>query len=477
MNRFIKYIIIATGCTTLHACDKELSKPPQFVKVDATAITDQKSAQIALNGVYYRFANVDASSNQISWREHHLPGSMYAGYLGYGLGPMLDEANNHLNSGFAQGIWDEAYKVINAANGVIKGVNALSDASFAGNRKKEILGEAKFLRAYGHWRLLCFFAQWFDLNSSYGLLIRDELSAISNISKRRNDVKSSYDFILQDLAEAATDGPATGNNIYATKYAAMALKMRVLMMRGQAADHSEVIGLANTIMGSGNYQLEENLKDLFYSKGLSSKEVIMGLKPQPGQELSSFNTSQQYYPGAGSLWVARQELKDLLANDPRGSWVIDRLTDYIEYSPDTYYFCKYIPYGSPSSALTETSYAFRLSEVYLLQAEAMLRSGGSIDDARELIKTVMSKAGVTDFIVIDNAATRDALLVQNYLETARNLVGEDGADYLSLLRLPAATIKQLKPSLVNINQYILPIPSEEFLQNPAIGDQNPGYAK
>lgn len=477
MNRFIQYIIIAAGCTALHACDKELSKPPQFVKVDATAITDQKSAQIALNGVYYRFANVDASNNQISWREHHLPGSMYSGYLGYGLGPMRDEENNHLNSGFAQAIWDEAYKVINAANGVIRGVNALSDASFAGERKKEILGEARFLRAYGHWRLLSFFTQWFDINSSYGLLIRDELSAISNISKKRNDVKSSFEFILQDLEVAAANAPAANSNIYATKYAAMALKMRVLMMRGQQGDHTEVISLANTIIGSGNYQLENSLKDLFYSKGLSSKEVILGVKPQPGQELSQFNTSVQYYPGVSSIWVARQELKDLLENDPRGSWMVGRLTDFIEYSPDTYYFCKYIPYGANSTIASETSYALRLSEVYLLQAEAILRSGGNANDARDLIKTVMSKAGVTDFTAIDNATTTDALLIQNYLETSRNLVGEDGADYLALLRFPAATIKQLKPSLLTIDQYILPIPSEEFLQNPAIGDQNPGYAK
>jgi hypothetical protein len=89
----------------------------------------------------------------------------------------------------------------------------------------------------------------------------------------------------------------------------------------------------------------------------------------------------------------------------------------------------------------------------------------------------MAKAGVTDFSAVDNAATPDALLLQNYYETVRNLTGEDGIEWLALLRLPFATVKQLKPTITSQIQYIFPIPSGEFLQNPLIGEQNPGYTK
>jgi starch-binding outer membrane protein, SusD/RagB family len=113
----------------------------------------------------------------------------------------------------------------------------------------------------------------------------------------------------------------------------------------------------------------------------------------------------------------------------------------------------------------------------LLTAEATVRSGGSMATAKALIKTVMSKAGVTDFTAVDNAATSDDLLLQNYYEIVRNLSAEDGIEWMALLRLPFATVKQLKPTITDQKQYIFPIPLDEFQQNPTIGDQNPGYSK
>jgi hypothetical protein len=139
------------------------------------------------------------------------------------------------------------------------------------------------------------------------------------------------------------------------------------------------------------------------------------------------------------------------------------------FMPYTNAFSKYI--GSQS----EAKYAFRLTEVYLLKAEAIVRSGGSLTDAKAIVKDIMSHAGVTDFSAIDNASTTNALLIEIYKEFARNLVAEDGADWFALLRLPFETVKQLKPSIQNKFQYILPIPKAEHDKNPAIGEQNPGY--
>jgi len=48
---------------------------------------------------------------------------------------------------------------------------------------------------------------------------------------------------------------------------------------------------------------------------------------------------------------------------------------------------------------------------------------------------------------------------------------------MALLRLPFATVQQLRPTITNKIQYILPIPKAEFLQNPKTGEQNPGYSR
>lgn len=477
MKRLLSNILLFSLVTVQVACDKQLSAPPANARVEGTAITDQKTAQIALNGVYYRFANI-TSNNITDWKSHQVAGGMLTGMLGYGFGSLPDESNDLANgSSFGSLIWTESYLLLNAANGVIQGIQSVADNAFTGNKKNELLSESRFLRAYAHFKLLTHFGEWYKLNSAYGVLLRDQLSTLSNISKARSNVADSYKFILDDLDFAITNGPATNSNYYATKWAAMALKMRVLIGRGQSADYAEVINLGNNIIQQGGYILENNLKDLFYVKGLSSKEVILGVKPQANQEAFYYILSRSYYPAASSMYVAKKTFKDLLQNDPRAAWMVGPATPYQAYSPNTNYFTKYIAYGGATSQLTETSYAIRLTEVYLLQAEAIIRSGGSLATARTLIKTVMGKAGVTDFSAVDNAATVDQLLLQNYYEVARNMTGEDAIEYLTLLRLPFETVKQLKPTIINQIQYIYPVPLTEFQANPVFGDQNPGYSK
>ncbi|WEK35676.1 MAG: RagB/SusD family nutrient uptake outer membrane protein [Candidatus Pseudobacter hemicellulosilyticus] len=462
------YLVLAV--LSLAACNKELGKLPENAKVDGNTIIDQRTAKVALNGAYYRLANVDATNNVTDWQSNEIYPAFYAGYMGYGYGELSEELN--LYSAGSNTYWTYSYNIINAANGVINAVEALSDDAFTGNGKAEILGEARFLRAYGHFKLLSYYAEWFDLNSTYGVLLRDQLVSLGNIQAKRSTVAESYAFINADLDDAVTNAPDSNSNFYATKWAAMALKMRVLLAHGQTADHTEAVSLANKITGSGKYALEANVIDLFRSKGLSSKEVILGIKSQQNQESYYYNTSKQYWPGASSLYVAKTALRDLYNGDPRQSWMIG---DENTNEPGTYYFLKYIAQGSAPTALTETAYTLRLSEVILLKAEAIVRSGGNLEDARNLVKEVMGHAGVTDFSAVDNAVTPAALLTQIYLEISRSLVGEDGQEWMALLRLPFEQVKTLRPTIENKIQYILPVPRNELLNNPAFGPQNPGY--
>lgn len=465
-------IIILAVLLVTASCNKELGALPENAKVDGNTIINEQTARIALNGVYYQLANVDASDNVTNWGMQQRFPEMFSGYLGYGYGQLQEEINIYSNAG--DYFWQFAYKIINAANGVITRVEALPDNYFTGNSKNEILGEAKFLRAYANARLLTYYAEWFDLSSSLGILIRDELVDLKNAQKARSNVADSYSFVFEDLDFAIANAPDETENVYASKYAAMALKMRVLMLHGQPGDYAEAITLADNIIDNGGYSLEANPKEIFYIKGLSSTEVILGIKPQQNQEKYYYNTSKQYYPGASALYAATSGLAELVAGDPRESWYIGPATPVF---PGTFYFTKYIDDGTSPTTVSETAYPFRLTEVYLLKAEAIIRSGGDVDDAKTIIKDIMSRAGITDFDVIDNAADSDALLVELYKEIARNFVGEDGQSWAALLRLPEATVKQLRPTITNKLQYILPVPRAEFLNNQSFGEQNTGYQK
>jgi starch-binding outer membrane protein, SusD/RagB family len=474
MKKLYKLLLLIAGISILYSCKKQLSEPPADASTNVTAVTDQQSAQVVLNGAYNRFANVN-SNNVTDWTYHELSGGMLTGMLGYGAGAAPDETNNNVSSSYVPPLWTDAYNLVNAVNGLISGVNKLPNSVFTGNRKNEMLAEADFLRAYADFKLLIFFSEWNDLNSKNGVLLRTELSTINNAQQARSTVAESYDAILNDLHFAIQKGPTTNPNYYMNRWAAMALKMRVLMCRAQSGDYAQVISLADSVIQNGPYTLEPNLKDLFYIKGLSSSEVILGIKPQPNQENSYYILSRAYYPGQSAIFCCTKAFKDLLANDPRRSWMVgDTLQN--NPTPNTNYFTKFIPNGSSPTQISETSYAIRLTEVYLLKAEAILHSGGNLGDAKDLIKTVMSKAGVTDFSAINNANDANSLLLQNYYEVLRNLTGEDGIEWMTLLRFPLATITQLRPTITSNVQLYFPVPHSELDYNKLFGAQNKGYA-
>jgi len=466
----INTLVLGLVVLSFPSCKKELNALPGQAKVEGNVIVDARSAQVALNGVYYRLAgvadNYTTGLPSTQWsRVHEIYSSALAGNLLYYQGPYLGGENDFTSESYEiAGMWRTYYDIVNAANGVIKELSDLDASKINETKKEEILAEARFLRGYAHYSLLSYFGEYYDVNSKYGVMLRKEPVTVSNIAQTRNTVQESYDFILADVDDAIAHIKDGNPNYYASKWAAMALKMRILMNRGGAGDYAEVINLANNIIANSPYQLEANVKDIFKTKGLASKEIILGTKAYPNQpsemEVYYYRNTYQFY--------ATDSLVSYLQNDPRLDWMIT-IDHNNPYMPYTNAFSKYI--GSQ----VETKYAFRLTEVYLLKAEAIVRSGGSLTDAKTIVKDIMSHAGVTDFSAIDNTNTKEALLIEIYKEFSRNLVAEDGADWFALLRLSFDTVKQIKPTIQNKFQYVLPIPKAEHDKNPTIGEQNPGY--
>ncbi len=475
MKRYIGLFILTAAVFTQYSCKKQLDALPNDALVEGNTITNQQSANIALNGVYYRFAN--ASSVQTNWLEEEINGGILTGFLDDGINTDAD-AQNDLGNTAMNDQWGTYYTLVNAANGVIQGVEPLNSSIFSNNRKAQILAEAKFMRAYAHFKLLLWFGQWWNINSNYGVILRNNFITSTNIPQARANVKDTYNFILNDVNTAIDSAADNNGNIYVNKWSAMALKMRVLLSRGQGDDYTQCISIANSIINNGPFKLEANLQDIFYSKGLSSAEVMLGVQPQPSQGAYYYNTSGNYVV-RNTYYVATGALDSLLANDPRQAWIVGDTAAYGK----GFYFIKYVQPALATTQLSEVAYAFRLSEVYLMEAEALARSGGSLATAKGLLETVMSHAGVTDFTAVDAANTSDALLKQIYYEYVKNFIGEDGQCYWALLRFPLTassgltTVTKLRPTITSMDQYILPIPHDEFTSNPLIGNQNPGYSK
>ncbi len=464
---------LAAGSLFSTGCSKQLNVYPTTQEVDGNIITDTKSAATALNGVYYRFADAGVDYNNvpvINWASdfEEMP-SQLCGMLDYAFGGGgLSEHTYNPKSSYMDVKWIYGSGLVNAANGFLKNVAPLQKIAAAD--KARMIAEAKFLRAYGNSELLLYYGQYDDTSSPYGIIIHDEFVQPDNIYIARSSVGASYDAILKDIDEAIPALPGKNSIIaYANSWAAKLLKARVLINRGTAADYTAVISLTKDIIANSPFQLEANVKDIFWNKGLASNEVILGVQPFTNvatPKWQGYIRNAYYGPNAF--------MTDLFSGDPRAGWYMQTVSSAFGPTPAV---TKYYP-GSPTNikatAITENSYAFRLTEAYLLEAEAIVASGGSLADAKDLLKSVMGHAGFTDFSTVDAAATADDLQLLIIKEEMKSFACENGQDWLALRRLPFATIQALLPTIVDKHYLILPVPDAEITSNPKV-KQNPSY--
>jgi hypothetical protein len=441
---------------------------PTQVKVDGNLIVDQKSAEIALNGAYYRYAvcgldnyNVPTTS---CFNDFEIYPAQFGGVLLYyqGAQPLESHALN-ATSYYASGLWFDSYQSLYAANGVISQMEAAPDGWFQSGRKTGIIGEARLLRAFTHYNLLRWFAQYYDYTSSYGALIRNEVAVTGNIAKDRSTVKESYDAVLQDIDYAIEHCPESNAKYYLNKWVAKGLKARVLMMRGQSGDYAQVVSLTTDILSNSPYQLEDKLQDIFYLKGLESQEVMFGIQPKEGQtrkmEAYYYRNVTQFYP--------TEKFLSLFDNDPRREWLF---TNNL--------ITKYLHNDNPvATLLEEVNYQMRLTEFYLLKAEALVLTGGDKNEVRALLKDVMATAGITDLSAVDKATSDNDLLSLIFEETLKNLFCESGRELEIMMRMPKSIVQPFNSFCDAPDVMILPIPAEEFKQNPVLSQQNPGYSK
>ena len=460
-NLSIKFLIVVLSGSLLCACKKELNVYPTTSEVDGQVITDQASAFVVLNGVYSRFANVSKDRNNIptvKWSDVNeaIPSSL-TGTLSNSSQPWNPAGFTPTTFG-ADFQWVYGYGIVNAANGFLK--NIASATTISEPVKSEMIAEGKFLRAFGNTQLLLYYGQFYDVSSKYGIIIRNQFVTPGQINLARSTVGETYDAIIRDLDSAIADLPTLNTQIYyANASAAKLLKARVLINRGAAGDYAEVINLTNDLITNGPFQLEGNTKDVFLTKGFSSKEVVLGILPFPNETFRFLNY-QRYlqYPITDTM-------VSLLSNDPRNQWVYKNV---ISYGRPMHEFTKFYS-GNPTTIvktpLSEYSYAFRLSEAYLLQAEAIALSNGNLSTAKGLLETVLGHAGVTDFSGIDNISSASDLQIAIVKEELKNFVGENGADWFALRRLPLNVIKTIQPLLTSKDRFILPIPAAEISQN------------
>lgn len=262
MNK-IDYILMMVLMVILSGCDSLFDKEiPEYQVSDATAVTDQASAETALLGVYSYLGDYGVFSVYYLVDDAYRCGLLEGTYRSSDYERNLEALSVPSEHRELLEKWKLCGKMINAANNLLAAIEKVNDANFVGERKKEIIAETRFLRAFAQLYLMKHYAFFWDLDSKYGPLMRRVPGTLSNNNMKRSGVRETYDLILEDLDYAIDYGPGYKDVFSASKGLAKGFKVEVLLLRGTEEDYAKVPELANEVLPDYEFKLEGSFEDV-----------------------------------------------------------------------------------------------------------------------------------------------------------------------------------------------------------------------
>lgn len=391
MKKYIFLVLLTLGTSSCELVDV-LDKKPAFEADLDGAITTPDAVELALNGVYYNLPGKDFISPTTggpfkagTMRRQEFTGD--AGnciYYTERYYPTLSYSDTQE--------WDDDYAIIKNANYLETAINKIADSNFSGNRKDEVLGEISYLRAFAYFRLLVRYGEFWNENSKYGIIIRNESPTVNNAKKARATVKESYEEIFKQLQVAIEKAPNWSNSSQASKEAAKALKAKALFYSGK---YEEAIQAINKCIDTNQSLPDANYGDIF-DKFTTSKEILFA-RYYDEKDAANTATRETAYGNSPNknqgYWGPSKEYVALVGNDPRAEVIFSKVDSlYYSGNKQTAYDLKSVK-KLLNSANNMPIIFSRTAELYLMKAEALFRTGASIAEAYAPIKKIRLRAG------------------------------------------------------------------------------------
>ena len=301
------------------------------------------------------------------------------------------------NSGYPYLIWKRGYEICTNANNILYyGERLLSQYPEEEALIRKHFGYAYFARALAIFDLCNVYAMPYDYTadaSHLGVVAIDFVPGFDAVLPR-NTVKECYDLILGDLQKGIDCfGEETERTpTYISALACKALLARVCLYM---KDYTEAARYAKEVMDAVPLTSRDQYVNMFRRA-----------QDYPGEGILRMNS---YDAGSGmrSLCspLSSQSLgpdETFLATFPQGD-VRKELFTYVaeaedgdEYAGKTYTaVCKYLPFKSGVSTVENRRcdpFVLRVSEMYLIHAEALCLGSGDIKTAAEDIKALRARA-------------------------------------------------------------------------------------
>ncbi|MFD1141487.1 RagB/SusD family nutrient uptake outer membrane protein [Larkinella insperata] len=387
-----------------------------------------------------------------------------------------------------QQIWQSSYSGIEKANWIIAKV---PEASMDETRKKQIIGEAHFLRAFYHWLLVKNFGDVpIKTTPSY-----TEAEAITAKSPKAEVFRQIYADLEQAEAAGLLSYPAVEKGRPA-KEVATALYAKAALYN---EDWAKALEKAQAVINSGKYRLMPDVRDVYrYDKEDEARiENMWAYEVDPVSPGRSHQLVGLFGPSGsagaeyartsyGSMFAYQSFFNSFDPTDKRRT-LLD--TNYLNKSgkivaqkditPITTKGVLVKKYQDPVSTIgfIPNVPILRLPDMYLIAAEAEARLNGPTAAAYGFVNTVRKRAGLAD---LKTGLLKDAFVDAVLQERAWEFFAE-GDRWYDLTRtgkfltvIPNAVndvypVRNVQPK----NRYF-PIPQDELNANLKL-EQNPDW--
>jgi starch-binding outer membrane protein, SusD/RagB family len=453
------------------SCDNTLDLSPEDSLTPDVVFSNESLTNGAVNGMY----SSAQSSNVLSGTYDAITEWQSDNVKFVGSFPTFNDVNNYTtlsDNGSIATIWSAHYATINQANMLIKftpNVPSIATDEFTTAEKANIVGQAKFMRALMNLRLSACFGHQLQQNDkganlSIPLLLEPFVGTVT--FPKRSTLAEVHAQIEADLLDAvASINSSSTDRTRATVAGAKALLARLYLYQekwGKAADY------ANQVINTTGFTLATNFA--FYNT--LNPELIFTLQNVAGDAAGAESYSKMFNGvnanGRGDCPFS-QNLKDLFTAESGDLRFGDALTrNGINAISATDLFTSKYPNGTSN---TDDPPVIRISEMYLIRAEANLRGGSTVGGATPVqdVNRIRSRAGLSNLSTVD---------LTSILNERRKEFCFEGLRRMDLLRnnlpLRSAGLPNSAQSQPGADKTIFPIPQREMDINPNLV-QNKGY--
>ncbi|MFD2554513.1 RagB/SusD family nutrient uptake outer membrane protein [Sphingobacterium tabacisoli] len=411
------YTLLVT-CSLLSSCNSFLDVKPVDRILETEVFKDQKSAQMALNGIYLRMAKPNLYGGKLTMQTLDILGQYYNIGAAHEHKLLFDYkyTDKTVQAEF-ESIWASAYANLLNINNFIENLQ-LADFSIDKNQKDIMLGEAIGLRAFHHLDMLRLFGPIMSQNpavkaipyvTSASSKTEELLPASSVIEHVLADITQAKQLLqsdpvrqvgVQDQSEVAIDNFFRMRNRRMNYYALIALQARAELYAGKKA---EAYQSAHSILSKVDEFFKWTDPTTINSRPSSpdfifSPEILFGvsndqLYTQYDKMFNPALTAEKILvPSAAAL----EAIFEKNMNDYRSyAWVIPTIGNYSKV------FVKFRDTQSKSASFRYLQPLMRKSELYLI----LLETATDEQEALGYLNTLRNNRGLSSVTTIANRQT------------------------------------------------------------------------